>query len=268
MKMNLGARESPIDNRDIQLGRLQPNISYPESFISNIDIEPLYQSSYPMCGAFSGTHLAMSFERKEFGERIKLSPIFLWKMIKMIDGFPPEAGTDLRSIFKALSKYGVCKYDLLPIEYGVDLSTISKNDTTDLQREDAHPRMTSDVGYGVGYDIESLKKDIFLYGYAIVLLKIGNTWWNKTEVSKPSKIDGGHFVEVYGYDKDGIFIVDSADKNVPFKKILNTVPIIEYRAAFDCENWKIKIMINHVPILSKIVELLQKLIYAKKVGTN
>ena len=264
----LGALISSPDNHDIQLGKLQPNSGYPAEFESSMGIEPLFQNGFPMCGAYAAAHLISAMETKETGKVSKISPDSIWKEIKKIDGHPAEDGTDLRSIFKATSKTGGCDYDLLPIDYGKSLSDITKYDLTKEQADNAFPRALSDKAYGVGYGIESLKKDIFLYGYGISLMKIGNTWWGKKEVYIPQEIDGGHFVMAYGYDERGVRIIDSADKYEPFKLIRNEVPIIEYRCAFDCSNLERTIMKEMIPLLKQTVELYLKLVNNIKVGNQ
>jgi hypothetical protein len=264
-RYGLGALESPPDKRDILLGKLQPDVQYPDEYISPLPIEALYQNGYPMCGAYSGAHLIASFDSKETNKIVKISPNFIWKDIKSFDGYSPESGTDLRSIFKSLTKSGGCDYDLLPTNYSESLESITRYDITDAQKENAHQRILSDSGYGVGYDIDGLKKDIYLYGYGIVLLPIGDTWWGNSQVIPYSKFDGRHFVLVYGYDKDGVFILDSADNNVPKKHLSNDCQIVEYRCAFDCENWKITVMKKQIFLLKQLAELMTKLANMKKV---
>jgi hypothetical protein len=213
-----------------------------------------------MCGAYSASHLIASFESKETGKISKISPNFIWKDIKSFDGYAPENGTDLRSIFKSITRSGGCDYDLLPTDYSASIEAITKNDLTEEQKDNAHPRILSDKAYGVGYDIYELKRDIYLYGYGIVLLPIGNTWWGKSEVVPYTKFDGRHFVLVYGYDEDGIYILDSADKDHPTKHINNACQIVEYRCAFDCENWRIVAMKKQIFLLKQVAELMIKLI--------
>ena len=259
MKYNLGALPNKEDKRDILLGRISPKVQIPESYITNSSlIKTLYQDKYPMCGSHAGSLFKAWHDIIETGTTQNYSPVYLWKKIKAIDGYAPEMGTDMRSIFKVLSNTGVCDYNLLPTDYTLSLEEQTKDNTNEEQNENAHPRIIKSYAQDSG-DIQFLKEQIYLHKLAIVLANVGNTWWGKKEVVPFTKMDGGHFFVAYGYDKDGVFVVDSADKDVPFKHISNDYVIRAVGTAVDLPNWQVTVMKKHIFILKQIVELLIKL---------
>ena len=253
LQHGLGALESPKDSRDINLGAIQPP-NYPDSYETDVSwIKPLWQDGYPMCGAFAGSILKVIQEYAETNTQEMFSPIFLWKKIKSLDGYAPQMGTDGRSIMKALSKYGICKLELLPIEYDKNLVEYSKDDTTEQQNSEAHNRIIK--SYGTEVDV---RRAIFNNKAVLILTNVGQGWWGRDVVIQDSNLGDGHFIVGYGYDKDYIYIIDSADKDKPFKKV--SMPLREIWTAADMENWKVEAMKTQIVLLKKAIELMIRLI--------
>lgn len=251
--------ESPHDKRDIHLGRITSPQYYPKEYdtdISGITIIP--QRKYPSCGAHAGTHWASILEFIEIVSKVKLSPLFLWKKIKSIDYVPPEDGTYLRAIFKALASYGVCDWDLLPTDHTVSLADYTKDNTNQCQLENAHPRIIKAYVF-VENNWEAVKQAIYQYGAVVVLTDVGDTWWSRKDVKPFTRRDGGHFVCAYGYTEDRIKIIDSADEAVPLKTIPLNYIIREAGTAIDMPNWQVKALTTKISILKKLVELYLKL---------
>jgi hypothetical protein len=250
---NLGGIDSPRDDRDINLGRLQQD-SYPSSYETDVSwLKTMWQDGYPMCGAFAGAVFKSILDYLDTGSPQDYSPIFLWKKIKTIDGFQPNLGTDGRSIMKVLYNFGVCDYVMLPIEYDRDLTEYSKDDTTYEQVDNASLKIIK--AYGTENDI---RKAIFNNKAVILLANVGQGWWGNDVVVDFTGSGDGHFFVAYGYDNTFIYIVDSADKECPFKKI--NIPIREVWTATDMPNWQVQLLKTKIKILKKVVELLIKLI--------
>jgi hypothetical protein len=208
------------------------------------------------CGSHAGTHLKMILDYFDTGAKV-YSPNYLWIKIKQIDGYPLEVGTDMRSIFKTLQSYGVCDYDLLPNDFSISLQEYSNPEIINKELdENAQPRIIKSYAFG-----NDIKKDIYLNKAVIILIDIGETWWTREKIEYPFiKKDGGHFVVAYGYDEDYIYVIDSADKQVPLKKLPNNYPIREIGTCVDLPDEVVKNLIKQKELLQKVVELLRQLL--------
>jgi len=258
--MILGAIKSRKDFRDLKLGRVQEPILIPHSYETDISwLVPLWQDGFPMCGSHSGSHFKAILDYLELKSFLRYSPIYLWKKIKAIDFYAPEQGTDMRSIFKALLSRGVCDYVLLPTDYNESLANHSKDITTEEQDKNAHPRIISSYAF-VSTDTDSLKQAIYQNKVVLARLDVGDTWWGKEEVLPFIRKDGGHFIILYGYDGAYFYALDSADKDVPEKKIVLRYKIKEAGTAVDLPNSVVRDLVKQKEILQKVVALYYKLI--------
>ena len=261
---NPGAVARPLDLRDIKLGSVQAPVDIPAKYETDIGwLAPIWQAHWPACGAHAGTHLKMVLDHFDpSASHEPCSPNYLWKQIKLIDNFPPEVGTDMRSILDRLSKKGVCDYSLLPNDY--DQSLVEYTDPTTLTPkldENAQPRIIKSYGFG---NQARLKQDIYLNKAVIILIDIGNTWWGQKNIVPFTRKDGGHFVVAYGYDTNGILIIDSADKTVPLKRLSLDYVIRETGTAIDLPDEQVRALTAKLATLQKIVALMQKVLSLKK----
>lgn len=258
--MNLGAIKKPLDLRDIKLGKVQDPVGIPEKYETDISwLKTLYQNGYPMCGSHAGAHFKAILDFLTEKEGRHYSPVYLWKKIKAFDGHAPEVGTDMRSILKALYSHGICDYDMLPTDLDLTLAEQTKEDTTPAQNANAQPRIIQSYAFGKT-DIYSIKQSIYQNKAIIILIDIGDSWWKQKLVYPFTRRDGGHFVVAYGYDEDGILIVDSADRYQPFKKILWGYKIRDIGTAVDLPDWQVENLVKQKELLQKVVALLIKLI--------
>jgi len=257
--MVLGAIKSRLDLRDLKLGRVQQPILIPNSYQTDISwLEPLWQDGYPMCGSHSGSHFKAILDYPDTDKQ-KYSPIYLWKKIKAIDGEPPERGTYMRAILKTLRNKGVCDYELLPTDFNKSLAEQTADNTTEDQNANAQPRVISSYAF-VSTDVESLKQAIYQDKVVLARLDVGNSWWGWEYVRPYTRKDGGHFVVLYGYDAIHFYVLDSADKKVPKKRIPLTYPIHEAGTAVDLPDEYVKNLVKQREILQQIVALYYKIL--------
>jgi hypothetical protein len=259
----LGGIEREKDGRDFSLEKAhellgsitdRPNkMEYPK-------IEQVFQKSYPACGSHSGVHL------KEIQEGGHLSPAYLWKKIKMIDGYTPEVGTDMRSIFKCLQKNGVCLYDLLPNDYTLTLAQYSASTgITEVMEADAQPRIIDSYAFLTDLSIGNIKTQSYLNKAVLLLIRCDDGFFHSSYPTFTEK-KYGHFVVACGYDDGGVWVVDSTEVAFPYKYIKNEYQsfIKEAGTCVDLPNEVVEQLILKKTLLDKILELMKKLTCLKR----
>ncbi len=215
---NLGGHEKPADSRDILLGMATPAAlySYPPTIMNTsawaMTVE--YQNQQPACGAHAGAAI------KDLALAGRFSPRFTWADIKTIDGFPIDQGTDMRSIFKSITKEGVLDWGLLGNDASLDEIAYAHPALTTYMRVNAGTHAGSGYGFINDYSFNGLKQFIADHGPAIVLLRVGREWWSATSganswaeadilpVKPPSSIVSGHFVLAHSYDEKNIYFLN------------------------------------------------------------
>lgn len=251
------------DGRDINLGTVQALTVKPAAYKTDVSwLEPIWQSNTPACGPHSGIHLKQILDYSDTGVQ-KYSPEELWLEIKQIDNHLPEEGTDMRSILKALLNRGACDYGLLPNIFPTTVAEYSdQRKLTKEMRDNAQPRIIK----AYGFDTPARAQNAIYANKAVILLiDIGNTWFNQEQVIPFTRKDSGHFVVGYGYSADGsIDIIDSVDKNKPFKTLSPDYPIREVGTAVDLPDWQVKAMTTQIKALNEKVAQLLALINKKK----
>lgn len=257
--INLGGNPRKYDPRDIKLGAVQPPVEIPKSYQTDISwLDPIWQDGTPSCGAHAGAHLKMILDHFDgSADKVEYSPRYLWLKIKEIDGYPLEVGTDMRSIFKALANKGVCNYSLLPNSFPTTTQEYSKNVATPEMDANAHPRIIRAYGFTVP---SKIKEAIYQNKAVLILADVGDSWWKKVFVWMFKKKDSGHFFIGYGFDEQSISVLDSADKEVPLKKLMFDYPIREVGTAIDIPDWQVKNLTTQISLLRKVVALLAKLL--------
>lgn len=206
-----GAAPRPLDKRDFKLGYSQAPIQIPAVFMPNYSSLPVkMQGQYGTCGGHAGS----AFE--SFAEMLDLSPKYLWKQIKTMDGYALDAGTDMRSIFKALQTLGDCHEVLLPNVLDSTLEAYSDVKTiTDAQLNDAYPHGLSSYAFVENPSIEQIKQAIFQNKVVIARVDCGSGWysngWSESATCplKLGTLDSGHFILLWGYDEKYIYFRNS-----------------------------------------------------------
>lgn len=213
---NLGGLDKPVDKRDIKLGATSPaKYTHPISLTNAkawaMPIE--YQGQQPACGAHAGA------EVKDLLLGTRFSPRATWADLKSFDGWPIDAGTDIRSIFKSITKNGVIDFDV----YGNDVSlseTSYARSLTDALKALALRRSGSGYGFITDLSFDGLKQFISDHGPSILLLRVGAEWWTAAggagswaekdilPLRTPNPAVSGHFVVAHSFDDQYIYFVN------------------------------------------------------------
>lgn len=239
------------------LGSIQivpPSISIPV-------IPQVWQSKYPACGAHALAHAIELFELEENNVTTKLSPAYAWKQIKKIDGYKPEVGTDMYSIFRVARDKGTCTYDLLPNDYTQSLTQYTDASViTPLMDDDANPRIISSYAFCTDLSMENLKRMIFINKAVLLLLRCDDGFFGTGRPTFTTK-KYGHFVTAVAYDAMGLWVIDSTETNYPYKFIANQyAPFIQQAGTMiDLPDYVIKNLKTKISLMQQIVALLKRL---------
>ena len=167
------------------------------------------QSQQPACGGHAGA----SVMNDESG--VVTSPEGLWDFIKQIDNLPPEDGTDIRSIFKAMQAKGVPSLALLP--NNVDLSVAdyaSANNLTPGIIADAATRLITNYAFTENPTLAQINQAISQYKSVILRVACGTGWYTSTQGNiswaeqdvLPLRLGtavSGHFIKAKYIDNEG-----------------------------------------------------------------
>lgn len=213
--LGFGAIERTPNLEDFPLGTVSPaNNTRPPVFIQDLSPLPVeMQNQEPACGSHAGSFLKNIQETKELGTPQRKSPEYLWKKIKLIDGYPPESGTDMLSIMKTLKSVGVCDYSLLgndstlPVAQYTDPSVITA--AMDINAQNAK---IGAYAFQFNPTMEQIKQAIYDFGAVLVLMQIGSEFWTPSwkeadilPLRTPASPVGGHFVLAHSYDEQYVY---------------------------------------------------------------
>jgi hypothetical protein len=263
---NLIMQKRSYDNRDLDLMKdIAPLLVLAKGKSGMIDlskIKKLYQNGFPTCGAHAGAYKKEVQELSDSGYIGGFSPRYFWIKIKQIDGWPLLAGTDMRSILKVLSKWGICKYDMLPNVY--EMMTLSQySDPKVITKEmddDAQENIISSA-YGFlkkGFTRKDLENALDVFGSLTFIMDVDDGFFGTAYPTFTTK-KYGHAMEAFFCNENYIFVLDSTEKNLEYSvKYIswNYFKFIrEVGTAVDVPNATIREMIRQKNILTRIVEL-------------
>ena len=219
MQPSFGAIVRQPNKLDYPLGAFTPE-TFPEKYFTEINwCEVENQRKIPACGSHSGAFL------KSIQEGTQLSPSYLWKRIKQIDSWPIESGTDMLSIFKTLQKRGTCS--AMYLENDTTVTPEQYTDASKLTMEMDADAQSSKIGaYAFQWNpsvpaqhlqfFNDIKAAIYKHKVVLCLLNVGSEWWTPSWLASdilplrpPKSIISGHFVVLYGFDKDFIYFRNS-----------------------------------------------------------
>lgn len=218
---NLGGKEKPVDPNDIQLGAAGVPVYTHPAVLTNkaawaAPVE--YQGKQPACGAHSGAKLKGLARGKRFSPRAQ------WSDLKSFDGWAIDDGTDIRSIFKSITKnLGAVEFDLYGNDVSLPAQEYAKALTAALRQ--AGVKYTGD-GYGFITDrsFRGLKQFITDHGPTIVLMRVNERFWKAANgknswaekdilpLAPPSAQFpniSGHFVIAHSFDEKRIYFINS-----------------------------------------------------------
>ncbi len=224
---NLGGQNKPVDTRDIKLGAgAAPVYTFPPT-LHDIHLwsSPVeYQKQTPSCGAHSGSSLRAGIDSILWSAatpRWHYTPRFTWADIKSFDGMPIDWGTDIRSIFKSLTKTGALEFGLLG--NNTSLSNQDYTEPTITMAMKSNAASHSGMGYGFITDLtfNGIKQFLHDHGPAIMLMRVGDEMWTAPNgqaswqeadilpMRPPKQIVSGHFVVIHSYDENYIYFLNS-----------------------------------------------------------
>lgn len=216
-KQITGAIEREPTEQDALLASFAPTTTRPAVYMPGFTGVIEDQKQTPSCGAHAGQSLKQIIENNFRG-----SPEYLWKKIKLIDGFAPEDGTNMLYIMKVLKANGIASFDLLPNKTDVPLSDYTDPSVlTQEMDKDALNHRVGPYAFAFNPTIEELKQAIFDHKAVLMLLRIGSEFWKAADGITSSwkesdilplksnlPIISGHFVTAFAYDEQYIYFVN------------------------------------------------------------
>lgn len=228
MNHDLGGNERPTDERDFPLGAVQAPADHPPVFMQNISPITIYnQNKTPSCGAHAGTWFKSYEKFIELGQPLntqQFSPASLWIEIKS-DGTSPDAGTDMRTIFKNLQTKGVCDITLWANNTLLSNVAYAAGPLSDAARKNALVNVIRSYAFlPSGFSFDDLKKAIYQNGAVLLLMKVNAQMWTAPSgvsswaehdilpMRPPTNqypVQSGHFVVAHSYDENYIYFANS-----------------------------------------------------------
>lgn len=220
-----GARKSPYDSRDFQLGEIVrtglPTIP-PETYFLDIANLPVWhQHKIGACVGHAWGKSQQYCEYAETGKVIPLSARFLYAVSKCLDG-APEEGTYPRLTAKVLKDYGCATEATVPNDTLLDHETYVYNRDITKIPKDAFDEAKQ---YGInGYAFaklteQGIKEAIYYAGLkrqgVVMLLLLGDSFWTDINgnvtwakdailpIRPPANVVSGHEVYPIGFEQVG-----------------------------------------------------------------
>lgn len=211
-----GAVARPTDTRDYSLGLAGAPTAIPATYLPDVSQFPVkMQGKFGTCGGHAGSAL------ESFLEMLDLSPKYLWKQVKQIDGIPLDGGTDMRSIFKSLQNTGDCHENLCPNTLDADIQTYSNPFVlTDTMTLDAYNYGINSYAFIDNPTWNELKQSIYQNRAILAMVRCGDGWytaqngqpsWLEKDVlpSRLGMFSSNHFIVLWGYDEKYIYFRNS-----------------------------------------------------------
>jgi hypothetical protein len=196
-----GAFANPFDYRDITLASLGGPTSAPDSFKESEmylkALEVLDQMQVGACVPHAIAELLMLYIFKVTGKIVQLSPRFVYKLCKMLDGIPDMSGTFPRVGALVFVKIGCAVIELIKNDTSLSEKLYIDFEITDEMLDSAHQHKMP--GFAVVYaEIESIKLAISQNGAVTGSTQCGD--WTALPV-RPMPSRGFHYTLWYGYEK-------------------------------------------------------------------
>jgi hypothetical protein len=224
---NLGGRERDKDERDYLLGSVQAPVAIPSSFLpDNTWLKRNYQGQTPFCGEHAATHFKAILDHDATGAVERKTPRFGTIKLKdpespVYDGFPVEAGTDMRAIFQWLRQIGAPDFEPLGNDVTLPWATYCAPSVITPEMDASAGQSTIKSFAFAKTDFESLCQAIYQNKAVILLIKVDESFWG-TSTPTFTTPTFGHFLVADGYSQDAIRVIDSAEPNDAFAvKMIN-----------------------------------------------
>lgn len=220
--VNLGGLEMPVDERDFKLNlgaaTQVPATFMPDAFFNRPRV--FYQRDIPDCGANAVAWLAAYLDEHAGQE---YSPDYQWIDIKTFDGYALDAGTDMRSMFKSVSKpKGSLPYGQLPEQTTLPLAQFSSTSRVNsaMKAEAAKHIIASYAFHDEALTFDALKALIYANKAVCLLIRLGDEFWTDKKgrsswaekdilpLRTPTSVISGHFIVAGAYDENYIYFAN------------------------------------------------------------
>lgn len=213
-----GGIQSPPDYRDIPLAAVADTTALPDNYKEDLNNNPVWhQRKIGSCVGHAGAKYKQHLDNLDTSTIGKHSARFLYAVAKARDGYPGE-GTYPRLVAKIVKDHGCATEDTVP-----NVSTLTheqyvynrnEKNIPSASFDDATKHKISGYAFADVKNAESLKRAIYTYHGAMLLMRIGREWWTAEDgksswaakdivpIRPPKNVVGGHEVFVYGYETE------------------------------------------------------------------
>ncbi len=221
---NLGAIERQPSGQDFPISATLITTTRPTTLGAGMSwFKRNYQGQLPFCGPHAGSHnKAIQDHRFNPNWASRYTPRYNATRMKdptdpLYDGYPVDAGTDMRSLFRSFQIPGGAD-EFEPLENDVSLPIEQYTDpmaiTQDMDRVASQSLIKSyafDLTPG-GPTYDSIADALWAWRSEILLIKCDDGFWGTKYPTFTNPLYG-HFITAYDWDdsKGGLWIVDSAD---------------------------------------------------------
>ena len=169
-------------------------------------IENQYNSSW--CSAFSTSSYLESYFYRVYGELTELSPLFLIRNSKLVDGNKTSTGTYLTKLMDEATKKGCCARELYHEDSDKDWLDNKFNEPSKEAFENAK-KYTPYKKKEIEVTVASMKEAVVNNGGCVLALNIFKTYYDpfqgcyiRSPKGNETRTEGRHAIYVCGFDDD------------------------------------------------------------------
>lgn len=200
MSYRLGCIPSKEDKRDLLIKAYLPKAEpLPKSIDYTDDMTEVGdQGAEGTCVGWACANGCKEYQEMiDYGERVRLSPRFLYDECKKLDGFPNEEGTSIAVAMKVLRNIGVCREIYYPY-YG------SMNNSIPIYKDANKYRILT---YARISNLGELKASLVKFGPCVAGVEVFNGFMQTKNGYVPipavgEESLGGHAICIVGYNDD------------------------------------------------------------------
>lgn len=177
-------------------------------------IENQYNSSW--CSAFSTSSYLESYFYRVYGKHMDLSPLFLIRNSKLVDGNSSSTGTYLSKLMEEATKKGCCERELYHEDSDKDWLD-NKFEEPSKQAFENAKKYTPYKKKEISVTVDSLKDAVVNNGGCVLALNIFKTYYDPYKgcyIKKPkgteTKTEGRHAIFLCGFDDEQECTYDGA----------------------------------------------------------